>query len=311
MKRQEIKMDRVAIEADLQQFLLPEIQKKCPHIPIEKNLSAADFKENYVKKNRPVILRGLLDKQQALKKWDFDFFAEQHGHLEIEANLYDPQNTKKTDLKSLIQEIKTMNSSKFPVYLQEWWFQTVCPELPSDVVIPEHFADDFNHRLMGFHNFTLWIGSKGSSTPLHQDLPFVNIWTSQIRGKKEWVIFDKNAKLFANENGQADYAEFLENSNNGVMHCLLEQGDVLYVPFKWWHRVRTIEDAISLNTFYVTEEILQRYVSNILAIPIAVALNKDLLLEHDLRRYNICMTRINMMSDLLGFDKSDVLRVKG
>lgn len=307
--KQNLVIDRVSLEGDLQKFLAAEILKKSPHIPVEKNISVDEFKEKYVAKNKPVILRGIIDQWPAIEKWDFDYFANQHGNVEIDVNLYNPANTKKSNIKSLVNDIKT-KAHELPIYLQEWWFQTVCPDLVNDVSIPNHFAEDQNFKIFGYHNFTLWIGAKGASTPVHQDMPYVNIWTSQIRGKKEWILFDKNATLLAGDDGKPDYQEFLSNPNNHVSYCILEKGDVLYVPYKWWHRAVTLEDAISLNTFYINDEIVRRYVTNVLSIPLAVALNKDLLQEHDMRRYNICMTRINMLSNLLGLNKDDILNVK-
>ena len=301
--------DRIQLEKDIVGFFGAELLKKAPHVPIEKNISAQDFEKKYVKTNKPVILRGLVDQWPALKKWDFDYFAKQHGDVAVNTNLYDAKKIKASNLAALIKEIKEPTLD-YAVYLQEWWFQNSCPDLLSDIVIPEHFSQDQNIKLLGFYNSTLWVGAKGAFTPVHQDTVYANIWTVQIRGKKEWMLFDKNAVLKSDKNGNRDFDEFLANPDNHVTYCYLEQGDVLYVPHKWWHRARTLENAISLNTFFITEEIVKRYIADMFSIPMAVAMNKDLLQKHDPMRYNICMGRLNILSELLGYNKENILNVK-
>lgn len=301
--------DRFLLEKDMEAFLEERILKTAPHVPVEENISPEEFEEKYVKANKPVILRGLVDKWPALEKWDFDFFAREHGEVAVNTNLYDAKHIKASNLNDLVKEIKNPTLD-YAVYLQEWWFQNSCPDLLKDIIVPKNFAKDQNLKLLGFYNSTLWIGAKGAFTPVHQDTVYANIWTVQIKGKKEWILFDKNAVLKSDKNGNRDFDEFLANKDNHVMYCYLQKGDVLYVPYKWWHRARTLENAISLNTFFITDEIVQRYIRDVFSIPMAVALNKELLQKHDPMRYNICMGRINILSELLGYNKENVLNVK-
>lgn len=307
--QQNLMQNYLQVEQDLKGFLGEKIRHNSPRISIEKNISPEEFKDKYVLQNKPVILRGVLDKWPAMSKWDFDYFANLCGDAEVNVNLYDVKNTKRSNIKTLVKEMKKATIDA-PVYLQEWWFQNICPDLLNDIVVPNYFTDDQNMKLLGFYNSTLWIGTKGAFTPLHQDSVFANIWTTQIRGKKEWILFNKNAVLNALKDGKADYEEFLANPENGVTYCLIEKGDVMYVPHKWWHRARTLEDSVSLNTFYITDEIVKRYLANIFAIPMAVALNKELLQNNDPMRYNICMARLDILSELLGYDKNNILKIR-
>jgi ribosomal protein L16 Arg81 hydroxylase len=34
------------------------------------------------------------------------------------------------------------------------------------------------------------------------------------------------------------------------MECVLEPGDILYIPSCWWHNVITLSPSISINVFY-------------------------------------------------------------
>lgn len=307
-KKESLVIDRFQFEKAINEHMA-SIRKNFSPVPVEKDITPQEFQKKYVKKNKPVILKGLVDKWPALQKWDFDFFANQHGDVAINANLYDAKNIKKTNIKTLIHEIKQATSGH-PVYLQEWWFQNVCHDLLSDIIVPKNFKNDQNLKLLGFYNSTLWIGAKGAYTPVHQDTVFANIWTTQIRGKKEWFLFDKNATLKSGADGNPDYEEFLFNPKNHGMKCYLEQGDVLYVPHKWWHRAETLENAISLNTFYITDEIVKKYIADVMSIPMAISLNRELIQQNDPMRYNICMNRINILSELLGYNKENILKIK-
>ena len=35
-----------------------------------------------------------------------------------------------------------------------------------------------------------------------------------------------------------------------IFQCILNSGDVLFFPAFWWHQVTTLEDTISMNTFF-------------------------------------------------------------
>jgi len=267
-----------------------------------------NFQDNYVKANKPIILKGFAKNWPATQKWNFNFFANECANTEVVANLYNVKNTQKITFKDSLQYF-CRSDEKNPFYIQEWWFAETNPELSKYFTTPEFFTNDFAKKLLGFYNNTLWVGQKGAYTPLHQDTTFVNIWTSQIMGKKEWVLIDKTAQMYKNNEGKPDYDRFYNEQGEKLMFCTLEAGDILYVPYKWWHRAQTLEDSISLNTFYITDEIVQRFLKDLLSLPFAVAMNRDLLNQYDQTRLNICNRRLELLSNLIGFNKNNILNI--
>jgi Cupin-like domain len=299
-----------SLKRDLDKMLRSELGTRITFSPIEEIgiISQDDFAEKYVRAQKPVLIKGGASTWPALTRWNFDFFGQTYGDVEVVANLYDVSSKKKMNFRQLASVLSEKQFS-LPTYLQEWWFQENCKELLTDITVPNYFADDYNKKLLGFHNNTLWIGQKGAFTPVHQDTTFANVWSAQIMGSKEWILIDKSAVILANSEGKPDYDAFFAESKSMILKTVLEKGDILYIPHKWWHRAETLENAISLNTFYITEDIVQKYIRDVLSIPFSALLNKDLLLQYDPMRYNICMQRSEILIKMLGFDPKNILGI--
>ena len=282
-----------------------EIIHQCSHVPVEEDISPEDFKRKYVLTSTPVILRGIVDKWDASKRWSLDFFKRVYYDVEVTTDLYNVQRTRKETLGEVIAKIKQNNPNNIS-YLQEWWLQAQCPELLNDITLPEHFADDENYRMLGYCNHTMWMGQGGAFTPIHQDSAYVNVWSAQLQGEKRWMLFDRESYLEEDLQGNPMYDSFISNNHHGIYHCILLEGDILFMPYKWWHRAETISDSISLNTFYVTEDIAQLYFRDLMAIPLATSLNRTLLEQYDPMRLNICLRRAETISKLLGLNTNNI-----
>ena len=294
------------VEADLTNGLADCIREQCPKIDRQENLSVEEFQKEYVQPSKPVILSGLIKDWLDGDRYTIEDFAKACGESEVLINLYDTKATESGTIKSLVDKIKA-NDREEPVYLQEWWFQTSNPDLLSGTKPIEHFADDWVERILGFRNHTLWIGSQGAQTPIHEDTPYFNLSSVQLCGKKEWFLFSKEACLHTDESGKPDYDRFLNDPTTQAQSGILERGDILFMPYKWWHRTETLEDAASLNTAYVTEDIIQEHMKSLFTIPLLVALRSDELKALNPMRYNVTMERIQNFAHLLGFDPDYVI----
>ena len=251
------------------------IKTSCPPIDRHHKLSASDFQAQYVQKERPVILTGLNESWQQRDIFNLAYFQNKAGHIEVLIDQYNHQSTKRGTIKSLIDEIES-NSNRFPVYLQEWWFEKDFPEFFEDFTICPHFEDDWGRKILGYSSHTLWIGAKNALTPIHCDPWAFNIATTQLTGKKEWYLFSKDAFLPALEDGTPDFETFLLDPKTKPRSGIVQTGDVLFMPRKWWHRTMTLEHSASFNTPYLTEKSIQTYVRAILS-----SLTNDTLMLHE------------------------------
>ncbi|KAJ6688212.1 2-OXOGLUTARATE AND IRON-DEPENDENT OXYGENASE JMJD4 [Salix koriyanagi] len=103
----------------------------------------------------------------------------------------------------------------------------------------------------------VYMGAKGSWTPLHADVFRSYSWSANVCGKKKWLflppsqchlVFDRGCK-----NCVYDIFEDVSETNfpgfkKAIwMECSQEQNEIIFVPSGWYHQVHNLEDTISIN----------------------------------------------------------------
>lgn len=165
--------------------------------------------------------------------------------------------------------------NKSLLYLKDWHFVKEYPDYKA-YTTPSFFCDDWlnmyydNHRMhqdndsfqekdeisCSDYRF-VYMGPKGTWTPLHADVFRSYSWSSNVCGRKQWhflspaqchLVFDKNLKstvynIFEDVN-QAKFPKFKEAI---WLECTQEQNEIIFVPSGWYHQVHNLEDTISIN----------------------------------------------------------------
>ena len=103
-----------------------------------------------------------------------------------------------------------------------------------------------------------WVGPAGTVTPLHCDYDD-NIF-AQVWGRKRIFLSpphhdeflypsEANAILFGSpfDPEAPDFQRFPLASQAAMIECLVEPGDMLYVPAGWYHQVRALTFSLSSN----------------------------------------------------------------
>ena len=103
-----------------------------------------------------------------------------------------------------------------------------------------------------------WVGPAGTVTPLHCDYDD-NIF-AQVWGRKRIFLSpphhdeflypsEANAILFGSpfDPEAPDFERFPLASQAAMIECLVEPGDMLYVPAGWYHQVRALTFSLSSN----------------------------------------------------------------
>lgn len=107
----------------------------------------------------------------------------------------------------------------------------------------------------------LFLGSDRIVTPLHNHQSVLNL---QVKGKKHWYFAHPEAidHIYCREEQKRkdtctsdvdfrnlDYLTYPDLDSVKVYDVVLNEGDVLYLPNKWFHQVVSLEEGISLAWF--------------------------------------------------------------
>ncbi|CBY22595.1 unnamed protein product [Oikopleura dioica] len=127
------------------------------------------------------------------------------------------------------------------------------PELYDDIEFPDYCFTETSDE----PEVNAWIGPVGTVSSMHTDNKF-NLF-SQIRGKKYLVFADQkfsslippvNKVMFNSSKLEVEDQEVWENSGIDFEDCVVEEGDLLYIPKLYWHYVRSLTPSISLSIWF-------------------------------------------------------------
>jgi hypothetical protein len=226
-----------------------------------KDLSAKEFKREYIWKGKPVILEGAAKDWACTKNWSLEYFKDLYGEeeiLHVDHKAIEAEYERMT-LGEILDDIRGGGARYYRFY----------PLLQRH---PEHLKDfDYEfifksrHKWSPVENFQVFIGGEGSYTPLHNAYGD-NIFT-QAYGEKEWMIYpsiysmimdpDPAQNVYRNASyryGGGIFNPFEPNFETHPLfqyidgyHLVLKPGDVLYNPPYWWHAVKNPTDSIGVG----------------------------------------------------------------
>lgn len=138
--------------------------------------------------------------------------------------------------------------------------------------VPSNFLPDPWQPAM----LNTWMGSAGSTAPLHHD-PFDNFFI-QIYGRKRFILFppvehhnlyvypkthprNRQSQVNLDASIDGDVARDTLHTHPAIRHfpdllkakgieVILNPGDTMYLPPFWFHQVESLDDSISINTWY-------------------------------------------------------------
>ncbi|KAG8638259.1 hypothetical protein MANES_14G013900v8 [Manihot esculenta] len=130
-------------------------------------------------------------------------------------------------------------------------------ELRNDICIPDYcFVGGGELR-----SVNAWFGPAGTVTPLHRD-PHHNI-LAQVVGKKYIRLYPASLSgelhpysetMLCNSSqvdlDNIDEREFSNACDLEFMDCILEEGEMMYIPPKWWHYVRSLTTSFSVSFWW-------------------------------------------------------------
>ena len=200
----------------------------------------------------PFLMRGLV-RRWPLSQLEPAVLREQFSHVPVRARVGDYINTafaadRAMQDMSMEQYLDLVEEGKYalPPYLGNLELR----ELNRLCHWPAYFDK------MGPPRF--WVGPAGTVTPLHCDYDD-NIF-AQVWGRKRIFLSpphhdaflypsEANAILFGSpvDPEAPDFERFPLARQASLIECIVEPGDMLYVPAGWYHQVRALTFSLSSN----------------------------------------------------------------
>ncbi|CAN6970439.1 unnamed protein product [Brassica rapa subsp. trilocularis] len=169
------------------------------------------------------------------------------------------------------------DDGKSVLYLKDWHFVKEYPNYTA-YKTPPSFSDDWLNLYLDHYqmhedreNFQkydqiscsdyrfVYMGGKGSWTPLHADVFRSYSWSANVCGRKRWLflppsqshlVYDRQGYMkncvynIFEEVNETKFPGFKETT---WLECIQESGDTIFVPSGWHHQVYNLEDTISIN----------------------------------------------------------------
>lgn len=225
--------------------------------------SRAEFYRTYDKIDRPHVFTGGMENWPARTKWTFDWFKQTHGKtpVVVTTGTYDiKQSHDTTTLGDYIDSL--LSGEQKRSYLSNFNLFKMIPELQQDVRLPDYPIID-RLTLKKF-----WMARDNNFTQLHAD--YGHNCMGQIAGKKRWVLYSpkRSHELMPDKedwNGVMSKLDFSDASEETRKYAaglepdydfVVEPGEIIFLPYGWWHRVYSIGPSINVNLWWWNRQMI-------------------------------------------------------
>lgn len=227
--------------------------------------SLMKFQKEFFNCKCPVIITGAMDHWPARSSrfWSIDYIKQVAGTrtvpIEIGSKYTEESWTQKlmTVVDFIDQYVLCENRDKPVGYLAQHQLFDQVPELSRDIIIPDYCftgeSDDVD--------INAWFGPKKTVSPLHFD-PKHN-FLAQVIGRKYIRLYSdsKTDKLYPHPTmllqntsqvdlENPDYDQFPLFKSAEYSECILEEGEMLYIPPKFWHFVKSLSVSFSVSFWW-------------------------------------------------------------
>jgi Cupin-like domain len=260
------------------------------------------FQERYLSgAGKPVILTDALNSWPALSKWNFDFFKSRYAAERVVPSIWPGDKYLKVipfgdyldslddpnrptpgfwiDLKTKLPCDAPPELPGTPLYLTGWRAFNLHPELLNDVELSPKFTEDWLPLLpVAFRKVLeettkylsggFLIGPAGSVATLHADILHTHAYLAQIAGRKQCILFspEDSAYLYggAVDPPRPDLEKFPLFRRATAHECVLQPGELLFIPSNWWHYVTALEKSITVSYNFFNRVNFEAYIQAVL-----------------------------------------------
>lgn len=214
---------------------------------------------------RPMVVRGGVKDWAAVNRWTFDYMRQKAGQSVVPVEVggtYLDASMEKIDMPfaSFLDYLESAGDAVPPPNHMAYVAQAPLPALTKDTVdmilpsICKSGHEDIYATMM-------WIGPSGTVSPLHRD-PYHNAY-AQVRGSKRIQLYHPRYEkvMYARGPPQTNSSQVNAEAPDMSKFPLfpvaaketveLKAGDMLYIPCRWWHHVRSVESSINVSVWWL------------------------------------------------------------
>ncbi|XP_035704970.1 2-oxoglutarate and iron-dependent oxygenase JMJD4 isoform X1 [Folsomia candida] len=245
----------------------------CPHF----------FWNTFLLKNRPCLVKGparVMKEWPAMRNWvtssgeiNFEYLIDAYRDVQVPVTEitkdismeYGGMNCTTMSFQNYVQYFLKYRESDYSasmpcLYLKDWHILvnhgndetgTRTPEKPYET-LPIFASDWLNETSSKDDDYRfVYLGPKGSWTPLHADVYGSFSWSVNIAGQKKWHLYPPgNERRFQMSNRQSHPQYNSENAGiegQDFIEVVQQAGETIFVPSGWFHVVWNVSDVISIN----------------------------------------------------------------
>lgn len=216
------------------------------------------FLKEYFDPQQPVVMESLSEDWPAREKWNLEYFRKIAGDIIVP--LYDGKPAKGNQKSHIVaQRIKM---SKYidilkagPTDLRMFFFNLLqnCPDLVNDFEYP-NIGVKFFKRLP-----VLFVGGKGAKVLMHYDMDLANNFHFNFAGTKKFILYPPSETKYlykvpysivsmeSIDMDNPNFERYPALAKARGFKVVLNHGDTLFIPSKWWHFVKYESPCLSLT----------------------------------------------------------------
>ena len=226
------------------------------------------FKAEHFDKEVPVVIEGAIDYWPAFgdNRWNLQYLKRKAGYRTVPVELGskytdDAWSQKLITLEEFIEKYIEQKEEDAPIgYLAQHQLFDQIPDLQRDISVPTYCCLTSSDSDEEDVDINAWFGPQGTVSPLHHD-PKHNL-LAQVVGSKYIQLYsrDQTDNLYPHEGllsntsevdvENVDFEKFPKFRKTTAFECVLGPGDLLYIPPKCWHYVRSLEISFSVSFWW-------------------------------------------------------------